>query len=128
VLVDRQIGAYRAKGALKEGYSVIAWSPSISLEQLDWRNHDKPRPMTEAESKDLVKEPPNKDCTTTPAYLDSAKEIVSAKIKGTPLNIRISEYSNPGCAGHLAFIYILDVWEKASTPKRFEFYHSFGAL
>jgi len=134
-LEDRDIGVYRTKQPSPEGFSVLAWSSGLSLDVVDFRNNGKPRPMTKAEQKDVAtnkKEAATKtkdyECTTVPAFLDSAKEILTSKVKGTAFSIRISGYSNPGCGGHLEEVYVLDVWENGKEASRFEFHHYYGAI
>ena len=134
-LEDRDIGVYRTKQSISVGVSVLAWGAGVSLDVVDFRNNGKRRPMTNAETMEVADkkkavETGTKDykCTTEPGFLDSATEILRAKVKGSAFSIRISEYSNPGCAGHLEEVYVLDVWEDGKEPSRFECHHYVGAI
>jgi hypothetical protein len=48
------------------------------------------------------------ECTTTPAFVDAAERVVEAAT-GSGLTLRLSSYKTPGCSGHLATIYLLDI-------------------
>lgn len=93
------------------------------------------RPLTVAE-KQLVKREKSEtkksttdyECTTVPAYLDSAKQIFAAKVKGNDTSLRLSTYLNPGCAGHLGSIYVLDITRNNKLLKSFGIYQYQGAL
>ena len=134
-LEDRDIGVYRTKQPILDSFSVLAWSSALSLDATDFADNGKPRPMTKAkrrevaiEKKKIETKTKDYECTTVPAFLDSAKEILTSKVKGTEFSIRISEYSNPGCGGHLEEVYVLDIWEIGKEPSRFEYHHYYGAI
>lgn len=134
-LEDRDIGVYRTKQSISVGVSVFAWASGISLDAVDFRNNGKRRPMTSAEKTEVVNKKKAEEtktkgygCTTVPGFLDSAREILRSKVKGSAFSIRISEYANPGCAGHLEEVYVLDVWEDGKEPSRFQCHHYVGAI
>lgn len=83
------------------------------------------RPLTEnekkaleKEKKDFLRESKANDCSTEPAYIDAASEIFEAVID-RKTSIRLSTYDSPGCAGHLASIYILDVLVEGQLKKTY---------
>jgi hypothetical protein len=66
--------------------------------------------MTRAEQAEVarLKAEPAGDCTTTPAFIDSATRLFQGNFDNR-LTVRLSAYKTPGCNGHLSTIYLLDV-------------------
>lgn len=93
------------------------------------------RPMTPTEQQQVArkkqatrKETANYDCTTNPAYLDSAIQLFTAQLSGKAASLRLSHYFNPGCAGHLAGIYVLDILTEGNLVSSINLYQYQGAL
>lgn len=80
-----------------------------------------------AQQKEAGKAAADFPCTTVPTFIDSAKELVEARTDNG-LTIRVSFYENPGCAGHLTSIYVLDVLREASLLATFQMTQYQGAL
>ena len=134
-LADRNVARYVAKDAAAESLQVIAFDSRLRAEAIDYSRRGRPRPLTatektevEEERATLERELRGMDCTTVPAFVDSAKELLRAAIAGTGVTIRISHYSNPGCAGHLDEVYLLDLVDADGTRQRFELHHYVGVL
>ncbi|MBM4253439.1 MAG: hypothetical protein FJ146_15830 [Deltaproteobacteria bacterium] len=101
-----------AKPPNNVAYQVLAVAADLPIERLEYISGDAKRPASKvAVSGDLKssKEPDPKDCTTEPQSLADAKVILTAKFKDRKESLRLSKYVNPGCYGHLAQIYVLDV-------------------
>ena len=116
-------------------YAVIAAAKPIELIEQKIMNTDSRRPLTKTEAKEVKAlkrrtkaEQADYECTTEPAYLDDAKQLFTAKIKGSGLHIRLSFYETPGCAGHLSSIYILDVLQEGKIVGTFELNQYQGAI
>ncbi|MGD2270750.1 MAG: hypothetical protein PVI06_10170 [Desulfobacterales bacterium] len=58
----------------------------------------------------------------------TAEQLVSVEFLNSESEIRISRYSNPGCAGHLADIYVLDIIKNHNVIKTIELDHYFGPI
>jgi hypothetical protein len=93
------------------------------------------RPLTAAEKPKIEKlkkqaETSSKEgfCTTEPNFLNSAQKIFSAKIKGTSIELLLSTYDDPGCAGHLARYYVLDLIEGGKVLETVETSQYIGGL
>ena len=129
---DRNLARYRASAAADKPIAFFGWSERLELVDVSRPSSARPRPVTAAERQEIAAErnkiPKDFECTTVPQYLDDAKVILTANIAGTKVSIRLSKYSTPGCAGHLADIYILDVIEPGREPRRFKFSHYQGLL
>lgn len=113
----------------KSSLMVAAWGPEAGLFDVQALK-GKPRPLTRVERAEIEKQKAalaGEDCTTNPAYLDSAKAFLSAKTAGG-FSILLSRYTNPGCGGHLAEIYILDVLKGGAPVKTFEMIRPKGLL
>ncbi len=113
-------------------FMVIAYDPGLQVSNIEL-SEGKVRPLTLDESKQLEKEKAegrrNKsDCTTEPVYIDSAYQLLNAKLGGTDFSIRISQYVNPGCMGHLAKIFILDIIKSGVLLKKYELVQYEGAI
>lgn len=92
------------------------------------------RPLTDTEKKQVILEKKESKtnasdfkCTTEPAYLDSAVQLFEATIDRST-SLRLSTYDNPGCGGHLASIYILDILKDNIPVKSFSISQYQGAL
>jgi hypothetical protein len=132
-ITDRNLARYRAPGPSDASVSFFGWDDRLMMTDISFRDHGKPRPATAREREAIVADrkkaiPKDFECTTVPQFLDDAKIILTANVSNTKLSIRLSKYSNPGCAGHLADIYVLDVVEPGREPRRFEFLHYQGLL
>ena len=68
------------------------------------------------------------ECTTVARFLDDARQYFAAKVKDSGLCIRISMYQTPGCAGHLARYYILDISRGNEPLKKCEFVKYEGSI
>ena len=130
-ITDRNLARYRASGSDKS-VSFFAWDDSLMVTDVSFRDHGRSRPATARERDEIAADrksiPKDFECTTVPQFLDDAKIILTANIASTKVSIRLSKYSTPGCAGHLADIYVLDVIEPGREPRRFEFSHYQGLL
>lgn len=128
---DRNLARYRAPVAVDQSVSFLGWDRRLALADISYRD-ETPRPLTPEEQKqvqaDKLSVPKNVECSTEPRYLDSARIILTANIPKSSASIRLSSYLNPGCAGHLSEIYVLDVMSPGQPSRRFEFRHYHGVL
>ena len=131
-IVDRNLARYRSSAPSDKSVSFLGWDDRLELADVSHRSRGQARPVTEVERKQVAADrsalPTETECTTVPQFLNDAKIILTAKVANTKLSIRLSKYSTPGCAGHLADIYVLDVIEPGRDPRRFEFRHYQGLL
>jgi hypothetical protein len=131
-LEDRNLARYRAAIGVDQAVAFLGWDARVPLADISYRDAGRPRPISDAEREevaDVRKEiPKNIECTTEPQFLDSAKIILTANAPASKTSIRLSKYLNPGCAGHLSEIYILDVMAPGQPSRRFEFRHYHGVL
>ena len=67
------------------------------------------------------------ECSTTPAFADSAVRLVEAAT-ASGFTLRLSAYKTPGCAGHLATIYILYVLRGQDLIQTFQTSQNHGPL
>jgi hypothetical protein len=129
---DRNLARYRAAVPSDKPFSFFGWGERLELVDVRHANAEQARPLTAAERRQVAADrnaiPKDIECTTVPQFLDDAKIILTANIARTQLSIRLSKYSTPGCAGHLADIYVLDVLAPGQEPRRFEFRHYQGLL
>ena len=129
---DRNLARYRASVGSDQPIAFLGWDERLRLIDVRFGDRDEPRPATAAEQQEIAAArnaiPKDVECTTVPQFLDDAKIILTADVVNTTLSIRLSKYSTPGCAGHLADIYVLDVIEPGREPRRFEFRHYQGVL
>lgn len=132
MVTDPNLALYRSTAKINTPFAVFGWSDGISIGDVSFNGNGQPRPATAAERVEIAeakkKAPPIADCTTEPRFLDSAVVILTARVAKTKVTIRLSTYQTPGCAGHLADIYVLDVIEPGRDPRRFEFSHYVGLL
>ena len=129
---DRNLARYRAPVGVDQSVSFLGWDRRFPLVDISYRENGKARPLTSEEQKQVTADkaslPKNVECSTEPRYLDSAKIILTANVANTSSSIRVSSFLNPGCAGHLSEIYLLDVMSPGQPPRRFEFRHYHGVL
>ena len=109
------IALYHTSPSKKYSYMVIAFGSQIQLSDYRIFLRNQKRPLTSDEQKEVIKakqeaekSSDDYECTTVPAYLDSAVQLFSAELAGTDIQLRVSTYDTPGCAGHWASVYILD--------------------
>ena len=130
-IVDRPLALYKAHVPSPAGLAVIGWDAGFAIEDVSYQQRGRPRPLTAAERAQLEKDrvPPPKDveCTTVPRDLEAAEIMLTARVPGNR-SIRVSSYENPGCLGHLATIYVLDVITPRREPRRYVFSHYTGLL
>jgi hypothetical protein len=125
------IGVYKTVGLKKVSFSVIAFSKELALSDITHPNRR--RPMTPAEAASVKKDKEEEkthqdDCPTVPAYIDEAVVLLSAKIINSPWSIRISNYDNAGCGGHLASIYLIEFMKDGDVVKTYTFDRYCGAI
>ena len=130
-IVDRPLALYKAHFPNPVTLAVIGWEAGFAVEDVSYQQRGQPRPLTSAERAELKKDrvPPPKDveCTTVPRDLEAAEILLTARAPGNRA-IRVSSYENPGCLGHLATIYVLDVITPRREPRRYVFSHYTGLL
>lgn len=130
---DTNIGRYKAESKFPDSFNAIGIGSALKIEKFSSIPANMLRPLEKSEKAEIAKlkreaKNPETECTTLPAYRDSAIQLLQASIKDSPYEIRVSNYENPGCAGHLSEIYILDVLEKGKVQKSFTLIHYFGAI
>lgn len=132
VFEDRPIALYKSRVTIAESTGVIGWSGSLGVRDVSYQNRGQLRPVSSRERSEIAaqkrKLPKNVTCTTVPQWLDTAKILLTARVANSNTTIRLSSYDNPGCAGHLSTIYVLDVMTAGREPRRFEFRHYQGIL
>lgn len=113
-------------------YAVLAFDKAVELTEIELPSGKK-RPMTLREAAQVAKMKTEdgreeSECTTNPSYIDAATILLTAKVKGTDLSIRVSTYATPGCEGHMANVYILDVLKENALVKTFEMTQYVGLI
>ncbi|MDH5179911.1 MAG: hypothetical protein OEZ39_18815 [Gammaproteobacteria bacterium] len=111
---NRGIAVYRITPSTYS-FMVLGTDNQISLTDPALPQGEK-RPMTPAETRKLAadkeavrKETEKYECNTIPGWPDSAELIFRARITRPALSLRLSNYLDPGCGGHLSSIYVLDL-------------------
>lgn len=131
-LEDRNLARYRAPVAVERGVGFLGWDAGLLLADISYTTAGQLRPVAEGERKDIEARksaaPKDVECSTVPRYLDDARMILTAVVARTRHSIRLSKYTTPGCAGHLADIYVLDVITPGLPLRRFEFVHYQGVI
>jgi len=134
-LEDVDIGQYRGSPLAGYFFPVVAVTDAIVADDIVYAPAGLKRPLTREEEREVAqsrkraaKESTHLDCTTVPAFLDDAVQLVGFTVKGTPYHVRISQYTNPGCGGHVSDIYVLDVLQDHAVKGRYELYHYWGVL
>jgi hypothetical protein len=124
------IAVYRTMPS-KYSVMVIAMASPVSLsrhEVVDRRI----RPMTQAEKEEVEKQKQAQKaqtgCTTVPGYLDQAVVLLEGELMNSNMKVRLSTYLNPGCAGHLTSIYVLDILAGNDVVRRLELHQYQGPL
>jgi hypothetical protein len=109
---------------------IVAFEESLRPESADLLVKGKDRPISKEEEKKVLefKKRDLTDCTTVPQFIDSAKQLLSVELLNSEFDIRISYYSNAGCAGHLADIYVLDLIKNHKVESTFELDHYVGPI
>jgi hypothetical protein len=128
---DRPLSLFKAASAVGNT-PVFGWDDAMPLMNISHDKRDRQRPISAAERREIAEEknriPKDVECTTVPQYLDSAKIILTATIAKSRVTVRLSQYQTPGCLGHLATIYVLDVIEPGGASHRYQFSHYQGVL
>ena len=108
---------------------VLAFSPEMPLTNV--RMVSGRRPVSSKEKQEVATQKREMEragpCTTTPVFMDSAVRLLEAEA-GNRLTVRLSSYKTPGCAGHLATIYILDFLRGQDLIRTFQTSQSHGPL
>jgi len=129
------VPVYKTSETGNYSYAVLAFDKAIELTEIELPNGNK-RPTTPREAARVAKmkkevaesEKEDSECYTNPSYIDEATILLTAKVKGTDLSIRVSTYGDPGCGGHMANIYILDVLKASALLKKFEMTQYVGLI
>jgi hypothetical protein len=124
------VGIYRF-AASKYSFLVLAIDPEIAVAGLKLLSGK--RPLSPADRQVIAKvkrklEKAAVECPTNPAYIDSAIQIAEITLAEGDLRLRLSAYEDPGCHGHLASIYILDVLHRDLVLRKFEIHRNQGLL
>jgi hypothetical protein len=111
-------------------YTVLAFNSDVVFDNV--RVVEGTRPMTDAERQRTEEEKRQtekiaKDCTTVPTYIDSAALFLEAGL-GNGITLRLSSYKNPGCAGHLSTIYLIDLIRGNTVLTTFQLVQNQGVL
>jgi len=128
--VDEPVAMYTT-ARTGQTYPVIASSATIQLSDFSDAKKGAQRPLTDREKKDVAKQKKAAaagGCMMSPNFLDSAKVIVTFRIAGTDYRGRLSTYNDPGCAGHLSSIYVLDIIDSGKTRSTSRLVHYKGAI
>ena len=131
-LEDRNLARYRADGTVERPVALFGWDARLPLTDISFSENGQPRPTTARERLEIDADkgtrPKESECTTVPRFLDSATQLLTAKLSKPDVSIRLSHYVTPGCAGHLSEVYVLDVIAPGQEPRRFEFRHYQGVI
>ena len=109
---------------------IVAFEESLRPQSANLSAKGNKRPISKEEKKKVLelKKKDLTDCTTVPHLIDSAKQLLSIKLLNSEFEIRISYYSNAGCGGHLADIFVLDLIKNHKVESTFELDHYFGSI
>lgn len=126
------IGIYKYIDPGNLSFSVIASAPDLNLSDVVLLNAIR-RPMTPDESAEVERQKAEdkkseSEWTTVPRYLDAAACCLSAKVTGSNLSIRISQFETAGRSGHLAKVFILDVMKSGVLLKKYELVQYKGSI
>ena len=126
------IGVFRSEDLDNYSFSVVAFSDRVRLTDVKYGDGQR-RPLTDQEAVAVAKEKDQSradqtECSTTPAYLDSAILLVSGRVADSEYSIRISSYDTPGCNGHLATNYVLDIVKGAELIAVFRLIQPRGTI
>src|SRR5262245_5179890 len=126
---NEDVAIYRTEPS-QFSYTVLAFDSGVIFDNV--RVVEGPRPMTDAERQRSEEEKRQtdkiaKDCTTVPTYIDSAALFLEAGL-ANGITLRLSSYKNPGCAGHLATIYLIDLIRGNTVLTTFQLVQNQGVL
>jgi hypothetical protein len=127
------LGHYRIDPS-KYSFLVLAIDPGIAVADLKLLSGK--RPITAADRQEIIKlkrEDKKEaaelgECPTEPRYIDSATQIAEIGLVQGDLRLRVSSYEDPGCSGHLASIYILDLLRRNEVLRKIQVGRNQGAL
>lgn len=107
---------YDAKG--NKAYLILAHDQTLQLNNIKLSSSVQ-RPLTPAEQQEVdaeiktIKElEKDGECYTENRTLADAEVLLQAQINQTPLMLRLSFYEDPGCMGHMANYYIIDLLDQ----------------
>jgi len=121
------VAIYRSQSSLYS-FKVLGFAPGVRVTNI--RSVSGLRPMTSQDRQDVSRQRGQvtaNDCTTTPAFIDSAIRHMEASLQDGR-TLRVSSYQTPGCAGHLATIYVLDILRGGEVLQTFLLSQSQGVL
>src|SRR5215470_3034042 len=124
------VGIYHTASS-KYSFLVLGIDPGIAV--ADVKLLSGKRPLAPADRQEIARQKREDkkaatECTTNPAYIDSAAQIAEIALPEGDSRLKISAYENPGCYGHLSSIYILDVLRGNMVLRKFEVYRYKGPL
>ncbi len=113
-------------------YPVVAFDKEAPLSEIRLPKGQR-RPLTQAEAAALAREKrefkkTESECETNPTFLDEATVLMTANVTGTDTSIRLSSYQTPGCGGHMATYYILDILRAGVLVKKYELVQYVGLI
>lgn len=111
---------YKLNSKPKKAYQIIAFDPKIALESPVYPKRETLRPMSETEKQEIStqkKKLKGTECSSVPQFLDSAKVMVTFKVRGSDQEVRVSTFSNPGCGGHLSDAFVMDVLKQGKVQE-----------
>ncbi len=97
--------------AKNRAYAVIAFGEGIAIEKAEVQAGNQKRPASRDELSAVEKqkkEHAKENCTTQPSYVTDAEILWIGHERAGRRSWRLSRYSNPGCGGHMADVYVLD--------------------
>lgn len=107
---------YRGTPNPEYAYTVLGFEQNIQLSNIRLFAAKTKRPLTQQEQQAVDKEvEANREmevkgeCYTDNQTLSDAQILMSARINETPLSLRLSWFDDPGCMGHMATYYIVDI-------------------
>jgi hypothetical protein len=118
--------------ASKYSLKVLGFSPDMAL--TDIRYVTGLRPMMSGDQRELEQEKQAlqkienaSKCTTVPVFIDAATRLIEAQT-GNGRALRLASFKSPGCAGHLATTYILDVLQNGTVLTTIRLTQNHGVL
>jgi len=110
------LGLYLSENKDQYSYMVLAHDARIELSGVSLLSPATQRPMTKLEQQEAGIEREkvqvlenDGECTTENKTLADARVFMQASIVGVPLFIRLSWFDDPGCMGHFATNYVVDI-------------------
>jgi hypothetical protein len=127
------LGHYRIDPS-KYSFLVLGIDPGIVVAGLKLLSGK--RPLTPADRQEIIKSKREDKkeaaefggCPTEPRYIDSATQIAEIGLAQGDLRLRVSTYEDPGCSGHLASIYILDLLRRNEVLRKIQINRHQGTL